>query len=75
MNKKAGLLSVVQKQTLSALDDEDDDGEEKYNDVELDVKDETLSNVSIIDILINCSKTWYWSNFLECLTVMFCIPV
>lgn len=57
MNKKAGLLSVVQKQTLSALDDEDDDGEEKYNDVELDVKDETLSNVSIIDILINCSKT------------------
>lgn len=59
MNKKAGLLSVVQKQTLSALDDEDDDGEEKYNDVELDVKDETLSNVSIIDILINCSKTLY----------------
>lgn len=59
MNKKAGLLSVVQKQTLSALDDEDDDGEEKYNDVEFDVKDETLSNVSIIDILINCSKTLY----------------
>ncbi|XP_044748436.1 CCAAT/enhancer-binding protein zeta [Coccinella septempunctata] len=48
LNKKKGLLSTIQKATLSVLD-EDDDGEEKYNDVkvdaEIEVKDEILSDV------------------------------